>query len=239
MKKLLALSLMSVTLLGGCNVATPRENVFVLDVSQSIDPHAEQQMFVAVEDAAQHLHRGDTLTIIPITGNAEAELQGRILHYAIPSAENRQAYDADLRNLTTQIKDDLARLEADAVAHPGKYTDIIGSICVAMKGFSNRQTDKRLFVLSDFIQDDGRFNFRKDPRFANEANAVAVGESVVLPEGDYPKVNVVLGRLRSKDFSALAPNRQRAINAFWGEIMSPAGVDPDGTAAVLRSSTTK
>jgi hypothetical protein len=235
MKKLFSHSLILMTFLCGCKATIPREDVFVLDVSQSIDAGAEEQMFVLVEDVAEHLHRGDTLTIIPITGNAEAELQGRTLHYSIPSAEDRKAYDADLRKLDRQIKDDLARLQADSVAHPGKHTDIIGSIWVAMKEFSNRPTDKHLIVLSDFIQDDEQFNFRKDVRLASQADAVAFGERVILPEGDYPHVNVILGRLRSNEFSALPPNRQHAINAFWGQVMSPATVDADGTAAMLRS----
>jgi len=238
MKKLLSLTLMLVALLGGCKITVPHEDVFVLDVSQSIDADAEQQMFVVVEDAAQHLRRGDTLTIIPITGNAEAELQGRTLHYSVPSAEDRKAYDADLRTLNTQIKDDLGRLEADALVHPGKHTDILGSILVAMKGFSRRPTDKRLVVLSDFIQDDAQFNFRNDRRLSTEADAMALGKGLMLQDGDDPKVNIVLGRLRSNEFSALPPARQRAITAFWGQVMSPAVVDPDGTAGALRRSST-
>jgi len=235
MNKLIPFSLTLIVLLGGCKSDTPREEVFVLDISQSIDTDAEKQMFVAVEDVAQHLHRGDTLTIIPITGNAEAELQGRTLYYSVPSAEDRKAYDADLRTLDAQIKDDLARLQADAIAHPGKHTDILGSIMVAMKDFSNRPTEKRLVVLSDFIQDDKQFNFRRDHRFANEADAVALGESIRLPVGRHPKISVALGRLRSDEFSALDPSRQRSINAFWGRVMSPAVVDPDGTSIVPRA----
>jgi hypothetical protein len=222
-------------LLGGCSNRQSRETVFVLDVSQSIDADAEQQMFVVVEDAAKQLRRGDTLTIIPITGNAEAELQGRTLHYAVPSAENRQAYDADLRNLNVQIKEDLARVQVDAVAHPGKRTDIIGSVWAALKVFSERQTDKRLVVLSDFIQDDDQYNFRKDSRLATEEEAVTLGEGIAWPRVNHPFVQVVLGRLRSSEFSALAPTRQRAINAFWGQVMAPAEVNSDGTGAVRRS----
>lgn len=239
MRKLLSLSLMLVALLGGCKSATPHEDVFVLDISQSIDPNAEQQMLVVVEVAAQHLRRGDTLTIIPITANAQAELQGRTLHYAVPPAEDRKAYDADLRNLNAQIKRDLDRLQTDAVAHPGKHTDIIGSIWVALKAFSERQTDKRLVVLSDFIQDDDRFNFRKDFRLETELGGSALGRTVTAPYGSYSQPYIVLGRLRSSEFSALAPDRQRAIGAFWAQVMSPATVDPDGTAAVLRSATNK
>jgi len=237
MKRILTCSLISTLLLGGCNTPKhlPREVVVVPDMSASIDPEAERQMFAAIEDVAQHLHRGDTLTIIPITDDADAELQGRTLHYIVPTVENRQAYDADLRRLHSQIKDDLAQLQADAVAHPGKQTDILGSIRVAMREFSSRPTDKWLIVLSDFIQDDRQFNFRKDPRLANAICAEALGKTVGLPYGKYSSVRVALGRLRSKEFSALTPTRQWAIDAFWERAMSPATVDPDGTAALRRS----
>lgn len=241
MKKMLACSLSMMLLLSGCDThrQLSREIVFVPDVSASIDPEAERQMFVAIEDVAQHLDRGDTLTIIPITGSAEAELQGRTLHYAVPPVEDRQAYDADLRKLNAHIRDDLAQLRADAIAHPGKHTDILGSVRVALKKFSNGMTDKRLIVLSDFIQDDKQFNFEKDLRLSSETDAVTLAHSVAPQSGNYTTINVVLGRLRSSEFAALQPNRQRAINAFWGQVMCPAIIDPDGTAAVLRSSRTK
>jgi len=236
MKRLFSLSLILVALLGGCKVAAPREDVFVLDVSQSIDADAEHQMFVVVEEVARRLRRGDSLTIIPITGNADAELQGRTLHYAVPSAQNRQAYDADLRSLNEQMKHDLDRLQADAVVHPGKHTDIIGSIYVAMKEFSKKPTEKRLVILSDFIQDDEQFNFRKDHRLGNEETAIALGRDVMPIDHDNHVVNVVLGRLRSADFSALSPSRQHAINAFWEGFLAPAKVNPDGSAALRRTS---
>jgi len=235
MKKFMLCSLITTLLLVGCNDAKqlPRELVIVPDTSASIDPEARRQMFAGIENIALHLRRGDTLTIIPITGDAEADLQGRTLHYVVPSAENRQAYDVDLRKLDSQIKDDLASLQTDAIAHPDKHTDILGSIRVAIKEFSKKPTGKWLMVLSDFIQDDQQFNFRKDHRLANESDAITLGESISPAEENSPHVHVVLGRLRSKEFSALAPSRQRAINAFWGQMMSSAGVDPDGTAAML------
>jgi hypothetical protein len=235
MKRLLSLSTIPIVLLSGCKSDAPKEEVFVLDISQSIDADAEQQMFVVVGDVAQHLQRGDTLTIIPITGNADAELQGRTFHYAVPTAENRQAYDADLHALSARINDDLTRLQANAVAYPGKHTDIIGSIRVAMKSFSKKPTDKRLIVLSDFIQEDRQFNFRKDPRLGSAPCAAALGKSIASPNSEYYSIKVVLGRLRSNEFSALAPSRQRAIKAFWETLMAPAQLDSDGTAAVLRS----
>jgi hypothetical protein len=231
MKKLLACSLISTVLLGGCDPTKqlPREVVIVPDVSASIDPESRRQMFAAIEDVAQHLQRGDTLTIIPITGNAEAELPGRTLHYAVPPAEDRQAYDADLRKLNAKIKDDLARLQADAIAHPGKYSDILGSIRVAMREFSNKPTDKRLVVLSDFIQEDRQFNFRRDPRLASERSSAKLGHDVLQQLSPHPTVSVILARLRSSEFSSLPVGRQKAINAFWGQVMSPSEVRPDGT----------
>lgn len=234
MKKLLALSLIAPVFMMGCTSSKhlPMELIVVPDMSASIAPEARQQMFAAIEDVALHLHRGDTLTIIPITGNAEAELQGRTLHYLVPPLEDRQAYDADLRKLNAQIKGDLAKLEADALAHPGKYTDILGSLRGAMKGFSDNTSEKCLIVLSDFIQEDQRLNFRVNTRLAREVDAVKLADSLAVAEGHHPKVNVVLGRLRSTEFSMLAPRRQAAINAFWEELFSPAQVREDGTGAL-------
>ena len=236
MKKLLACLVFTTVLLSGCNSAKPlpRELVIVPDISASIEPDAEKQMFAAIEEVAQNLRRGDTLTIIPITGDAEAELQGRMLHYSVPTVEDRQAYDADLRTLHAQIKGDLARLQAEAFTHPGKHTDILGTLRISMREFSGRATDKRLIVLSDFIQDDEQFNFRKDPRLANEAAAAALGGSVTRPDKARSAVQVVLGRLRSRDFSALPRARQRSIDVFWEQLLAPAQIEPDGSAQCKR-----
>lgn len=237
MRKLLTCPLTMTLLLGGCDThrQLPREIVFVPDISASIDPGAERQMFAAIEDVAQHLHRGDTLTIIPITGNAEAELQGRTLRYAVPRIEGREAYDADLHRLNAQIKGDLARLQTDSIMHPGKYTDILGSIRVAMKEFSSGATDKRLIVLSDFIQDDKQFNFRRDPQLGTGAGAAKLAHHVSQEIVSPSNVSILLGRLKSTEFSELAPNRQRAIDTFWHRVMPHARVNPDGTAAVFRN----
>ena len=230
MKKLLACSVIVTIVLGGCNSAKqlPREIVFVPDISQSIEADAERQMFVTIEDIASRLHRGDTLTIIPITGDAESELQGRILHYAVPRAEDRQAYDGDLRKLDEQIRDDLARLQADALAHPGKHTDILGSIRVAAKVFSDRGTDKRLVVLSDFIQDDDQYKFNTDRRLDNPKVAVIAAGKIASEFSVPPSIRVVLGRMKSSEFARLPLDRRRAVDAFWGRLLHPAVVDADG-----------
>jgi len=235
MKRLLSLFLTLMTPLGGCKVPVAREIVFVPDISKSIDADAERQMFAAIEDVAQHLRRGDTLTIVPITGNAKAELQGRTLRYSVPTEESRQAYDADLRTLHDQIKNDLVRLQTDALAHPGEHTDIIGSIRIAMKEFSLKPSDKRLIVLSDFIQDDSQFDFRKDNKLAGEAQATALAKCLIAHRDANPVVTVILGRLRSNEFSSLTLNRQRAIEEFWAQVMFPADVEADGTEAALRA----
>jgi len=235
MKKLLACSLITIISLGGCNSAKqlPREIVIVPDISQSIDADAEKQMFAAIEDVASHLRRGDTLTIVPITGDAESELQGRIIHYAVPRAENRQAYDGDLRKLDAQIKDDLAGLQADAVAHPGKHTDILGSIRIAIKEFSGDAADKRLIVLSDFIQDDAQFDFRKDARLRNREEGGKLAKNLKTEIDPHPSLQMFLGRLRSREFSTLPLGRRRAIDEFWEQLTS-ARVNPDGPLGFAR-----
>jgi len=79
----------------------------------------QQQMFEAIKDAALHLRRGDNLTIIPITDDAEADLQGQILHYEVAPIEQREAYDGDLRKMSAKISNDMSRLSAESEAHPG------------------------------------------------------------------------------------------------------------------------
>jgi len=232
MKQRILFLLPVVVLLGGCQCSSPppREITVLPDMSASIDPQARQQMFAAINDVAFHLRRGDTLTIIPITGDADAELQGRTLHYDVPPAGSRQVYDSDLRRLNAKISDDLAHLGASALAHPEQRTDILGSIRVAMRGFSPNQTDKHLVVLSDFIQEDQQFDFRRDPRFKQQCD-----ESKIPIDGNSdieatPSVKIFLGRLKSDEFTKLDLQRRSAIEDFWKRTTKTDGIDPDGPA---------
>lgn len=227
--------MVALVLLGGCTPAKrPREIIIVPDISASIEQQARRQMFDAIKQVALHLHRGDTLTIIPITGDAEADLQGRILHYEVPTADKREAYDADLRKLSSQVGSDLEGLESEALAHPGQHTDILGTIRIAMAEFSPADTDKRLIVLSDFVQDDRQSDFRRDRSVATSDAGKRFGAELQKRVAYRRSVRVFLARLRSTDYAALNPKRREGISAFWETLMPLSTIEPDGPQSLLQ-----
>ena len=150
----------------GCSKQQPRHIVILPDVSGSIDRGALQQAFEAIDEVVRGLRRGDKIAVIPILSDAQAEVSGRIMRFEVPL--ERRAYDADLSKFQHQLKDALAKMQTDAVIHPGSKTDILGSIELAeqelqaVKGIYKQ----RLLILSDFIQENNEINFRSDERLA-------------------------------------------------------------------------
>src|SRR5262249_38068983 len=131
------------------------------DVSGSIDRQALHQAFQAIDELVGHLNRGDKIGIIPILGDAEAEASGRIIRFEVPA--NRQAYDSDLKAFRQKLKTSLATMEAEAIAHPGGKTDILGSVVLAGQEFEatpNQLAKEEIVILTDFIQEDGSLDFR-------------------------------------------------------------------------------
>lgn len=234
MKRLVSIYIVAVVLLAGCTSPTrPREIIIVPDISASIEQQARRQMFDAIKQVILHLHRGDTVTIIPITGDAEADLQGRILHYEVPTAEKRQAYDADLRRLASRAGTDLDALEVVALARPEQHTDILGTMRIAMAEFSSAQTEKQLIVLSDFIQDDRQSDFRTDSRVSTAARGKRFGTELQKRGAYQSSVRVFLGRLRSTDYALLSAKRREGISAFWQALIPHSAIEPDGPQRLL------
>ncbi len=184
--------------------------------------------------AGSHLRRGDTMTIIPITGDAEADLQGRILYYAVPTADERQAYDADLRKISSQVASDLDGFEIGALAHPEQHTDILGTIRIAMAEFSAADTDKRLIVLSDFLQDNRQLDFRSDRRLATSDAGKRFGTELRKGAANHPPARAFFGRLRSADYAALNAKRREGIDAFWLSLIPVSTIEPDGPQGLIR-----
>src|SRR5205823_1994569 len=110
-----------------------RHVVILIDVSESIDRTALEQAFKAIDDLVGRLHRGDRIAVIPILGDAQAEASGRITRFQVPT--NRQAYDSDLHKFRLGLGASLKEMQAKAVAHPGRKTDILGSVALAGQEF--------------------------------------------------------------------------------------------------------
>lgn len=194
----------------------PRHIIILPDVSGSIDRQALHQAFQAIDELVCHLRRGDKIAIIPILGDAEAEASGRIIRFEVPA--NRQAYDSDLKAFRQTLMPSLAAMEAEAIAHPGAKTDILGTVALASQEFeaSTRQLDKSLMVLTDFIQEDREFDFTKERHFIHaDAAREFAAQLAKRNTFSFREITVYLGLLRSSEYSAMASGRRKNIQEFW------------------------
>ena len=147
----------------------------------------------------------------------------------------RQAYDNDLRRFQADAKRQYANWLASLDPHQMR-TDILGTLDVASQEFAAvpRDADRRLIILSDFIEDDPSYRFVSSPQLVTSARARAL--AVTLRSNRQfmlPGVPVCLGRLESGDFAPLSPQRKEAVQAFWAEYLNDRGQAPalrfDGT----------
>ncbi len=201
----------------------PSYLIVMLDMSASIEPTSRKELFTALEETPLHLKRGDTLVIIPITGDAQNQSQGRILRFKL--SETRAAYDQDIREVGNKVRRALEEMQSASLAEPGDHTDLLGTFQLASEEIHLNARDKNPVVLafSDFLQDNSQFNFTKSPFLKNEVAAqhfaikLARASRLTLP------VQVYLGSLRSKDLSSLSHERRAGIKVFWEQYLSAAG----------------
>ena len=89
-------------LVPGCAHRVPEATIEVIDTSLSITPRAEKAALDAVQNQIAHMKRGDTLVLIPITGDATNDTGGRVLRLSAPI--ERETYDADLRRFQVEAR---------------------------------------------------------------------------------------------------------------------------------------
>jgi len=219
--------LLAVVLIGCSKPPEPRHIVILVDVSGSIERDALAQAFKAIDELVSHLQRGDRITVIPILGDAQAEASGRILRFEVPV--NRQAYDSDLRHFRVLLKNTLDNTQAEAVAHPGSKTDILGSIALAEQEFhtASEHPAQQLVILSDFIQESDEVNFKTNKCLANATVAKDFATRLMNNHGtDLKGIPVYLGALKSNEYSNLLRSRRYAIQAFWIEYFEASHAHP-------------
>ena len=228
MKRLGVLLLLPLLCPVSCNHHNPTTTVELIDMSLSIGPRAESATLDAVRHQIQRMGRGDRLILIPVAGDAENEAGGRILRLDAPTM--RQAYDADLRKFRESAKQQFATW---AAAHEGaerSRTDLLGSLDAARQALASspKGSALRLVVVSDFIEDDGQFNFASNPALASTSRARALASRLRTAHGfSLRGVPVCLGRLESVDFTLLSPKRQKAIDAFWETYLADGSHTPE------------
>jgi hypothetical protein len=196
---------------------TPSRYIFLPDISASIYPEAVRDEFAAMDELAGRLHRGDQLIIIPIAGSARTDVQGHIIRLQVP--EQRAAFDSDLVPFREEAHQEIAHLRNWAMSHPSAHTDILGTLQVAQQEVAGGQLgDTKLIVLSDFIEDDGKWNFSTDQNLGSVVLALRLADSTRC-HGTSQFSSIFLGHVRSRDSEALSSSRWDAVEAFWGELL--------------------
>jgi hypothetical protein len=213
----------AVFLLVGCSHRTPLATVEVVDTSRSITPRAEKAVLDAVQNQIAYMQRGDTLVIIPITGDAVNDEGGRILRLSAPTG--RETYDTDLRRFHEQALKQLTAWALSLDPHQSR-TDIFGSLDAAQQEVASlpQRSNRRLIVVSDFLEDDGVYSFVSNGWLANPARAHQLaarlrGKDEFASQG----VTLCLGRLESSDFAHLSTERKEAVRSFWADYFAAAG----------------
>lgn len=213
--------------LTACTHRAPTATVELIDTSLSISPCTEQTVLAAVRSQVSHLGRGDILILIPITGNAANDAGGRILR--LQALTNRKPYDADLRRFRDDAEKQVAAWVSSGRAEPDR-TDILGALDAARQQLTSLPTGnvQRLVIVSDFIEDDGEFNFVSDSSLANPSLARRLASRLRAAHGfALHGTSVCLGRLASLDYEHLSTGRRAAIATFWKAYLANDGSAPD------------
>ena len=201
--------------LSACSHRTPEATVEVIDTSLSIMPRAEKAALDAVQNQIAHMQRGDTLVVIPITGDAANDTGGRILRLSAPT--HRETYDADLRRFHEQARKQFAAWTSSLDPHQSK-TDILGALDVAQQEISllPKNSNPKLVVVSDFLEDDGTYRFVSAGELGTPKRARQLGAQLREQRGFKMRpLPLCLGRLESADFAPLSGERREAVEAFW------------------------
>ena len=222
-----------VILFQGCSPRTPQAKIEVIDMTASITPRAQRAALDMVQNQIGHMQRGDLLVLIPITGDAQNDAGGHILRITAPTV--REAYDTDLKRFNEEAGKQFDAWVASLEGYQSR-TDILGALDAARQELASlpKKTDRRLIVISDFIEDDGRYNFVSAGSLPNAESARELAGQLRVAHGfTLQGAHLCLGHLESTDFARLPTDRKDAIQAFWAayfaEGNTPAEIRFDGT----------
>jgi hypothetical protein len=231
MKIVLTTILAALLLLGCKQQHLPTHYVVAIDTSVSIEPEAAAQCIQATLKLAQALNRGDTVTIIPITGDADIESTGRVIRFEKPL--NRKPYDADLLEFSKHVQQSLAEFHSWASKHSAARTDIFGAVRMAGEEFATFPKQERivLVIFSDFLQDDSFVNFSTDRRLSTQASALLFANDEAKQSSSTHIIPAIarLALLRSKELGKLNRQRREAIRNFWMRYFQALGMQPEYT----------
>ena len=223
LKKLMPLLILT-AVMTGCG-EKKNSYIFVVDLTKSVSEEAKTKAFEAIKKQAQKLKRGDTLTVIPLTGDAVTQASGKVLR--LGTAEKREAFDADLKKFVIEVEQKLTEMQANAKLY--SETDLFGTLRIAHDEFAVTERENRrvfLIVLSDMVNSTKEIRFEKDAIFQKCETAKKYAEKSVQEKAiDWRGADVYLGLLESSDLQQMPNERREAVREFWREFFGLSGVN--------------
>ena len=224
--KTLILVLILVMMLTGCG-ENKNSYIFVVDLTQSVSGEAKNKAFEAIKKQAQKLKRGDSITVIPLNGDAVTETSGNVIRLQV--SERREAFDADLKKFAAEVGQRLTEMQVNTSAKTYKQTDLFGALRVAHDEVAVTEKENRKFfliVLSDLVQSTKEIRFEKDAIFQKTETAKKYAEKVSQGrETEWRGVQVYLGLLQSTDLQQMPGERREAVREFWQEFFRLSGTE--------------
>lgn len=198
--------------------------VFIIDFSESVSDEARTRSFAAIQAQAKTLGRGDSITVIPITGDAPVETSGKVLR--LQAGEIRKLRDKDLREFQTELETKLAAMQTNAKTF--KQTDLLGALQIAQEETANLRARKRrvaVIILSDLVHSTAQIRFESDAAFANAETSRRFAEKISGGKtGEWSGAEIYLGSLESTDLRKMPNERREAVREFWREFFKIGGV---------------
>jgi len=206
--------------------------VCIIDLTRSLETESQREAFDAIQSTLKEMRRGDRIAIIPITGDAMTQSQGRIIRFQL--SDRREAYDEDLRRFSQEVAERLQHMRDEAANSPYNHSDIMGAVRLAGEELASARSGARraIVLLSDLLQDDAQYDFKRDTRLAS--NEAAAKFAALLPRDQEQALQnsaVFLGLLRSVELKNVPQTRRAALQTFWREFFTRQG------AASVRSAT--
>ncbi len=153
----------------------------------------------------------------------------------VSAPTQREAYDTDLHRFQEHARKQLDAWSASLNQHQSR-TDILGALDAAQQEFGLLPSgmNRKLVVVSDFLEDDGTYRFVSTGSLTSSVHARELAARLrVQHRFTLQGVPLCLGRLESSDFAPLAAQRKEAVQAFWTAYFAaggePAEIQFDGT----------
>ena len=197
--------------------------IFVLDLTESVSADAREKSFEAIKTRAKKLRRGDSLTVIPLTADAQIETSGKVLHLEV--GEKRELADADLDGFFARADASLNEMQIAAESY--KQSDALGAVRVAREEIAlidAREKRIVIIVLSDMVHSTKQIRFESDAHFAKTETARKYAETLTRNSNtDFKDGEIYLGFLESSDLRKMPIERREAVREFWREFFNRCG----------------